>query len=156
MIMLGGARMEWRPGENRTMGKTEQLLLLEGGEKKEITTPIAGLWGMKGGLSGLRGADNLPQARTPSGRRKEEPKRNPQLAPAATYPRAAAPSCTLRSFTRARARALPGHPERRGGRAWTFALSCPWKPQRVHKLRDGAGGGAEPGSWGTWQQSQRS
>lgn len=105
MIMLGGARMEWRPGENRTMGKTEQLLLLEGGEKKEITTPIAGLWGMKGGLSGLRGADNLPQARTPSGRREEEPKRNPQLAPAATYPRAAAPSCTLRSFTRARARA---------------------------------------------------
>lgn len=33
-IMLGGARMEWRPSENGTMGKTKQLPLLEGGEKK--------------------------------------------------------------------------------------------------------------------------
>lgn len=126
------------------------------GRKRGVTILIASFREMRGNLPEQRGTNNLPQAGTPSGRKGDEHKLSPQLAPAATYPRAAAPSGTLRSFARERARAIPGHPGRRRGWAWTFAPSCPWKLQPVHKLRDGAGGGAEPGRQGGRQQSQGS
>lgn len=127
------------------MGKKDQLPLLEGGEKKGGYYPNRQFPGDARESPGAKG--NQQFAPGLSGRKGEEHKLSPQLAPAATYPRAAAPSGTLLSFAR-RARALPGHPGRRRGRAWTFAPSCPWKPQPVHKLRDGAGGGAEPGRQG--------
>lgn len=83
--------MEGRPGENGTMGKTKQLPLLEGEEEKRRLLPQSPAPGeCKGGVPGQKGAENLPQARPPSGRRGEEHNRSPQLAPAATYPRVAA------------------------------------------------------------------
>lgn len=136
------------------MGEWKEILGIE--KNRGVTILIASFREMRGNLPEQRGTNNLPQAGTPSGRKGEEHKLSPQLAPAATYPRAAAPAGTLRSFARERARAIPGHPGRRRRRAWTFAPSCPWKPQPVHKLRDGAGGGAEPGRQGGRQQSQGS
>lgn len=96
------------------------------GRKKQITTPIAGLWGMEGDLPRHWGADNLSQSGTPSGRRGEEHKRSPQLAPAATYPRVAAPSCTLLSFAGALARSRDTQEKEEGG---PEPLLSPARPQ---------------------------
>lgn len=151
VIMVEGARMEWRQGENETMGKKEQLLLLEGGEKKGDHYPNRPPLGDVRGSSGAKGSRQF----APGQDTMRAEGRGAQAEPAARARRhlpARRLSVLHAPFFHAHAR-VPGHPQRRGGRAWTFAPSCPWMPQPVHKLRDGAGGGAEPGSWGTWQQS---
>lgn len=97
------------------------------------------------GSPGKRGADSLPQAGIP--RREEgrgaqaEPAARARPPAAATYPRAAARSCTCS----VPAGAFPGLSGRGAGRARTFVQSCPRESQRGHKQRHRAGGGAGPG-----------